>query len=133
MARSTEDRRLSRVSKICLGLPGAERQDSGSHATFLVRKKPFVYFLNDHHGDGIVSVACKVFPGDNKALAAAQPERFYLPAYVGPRGWVALRLDIGEIDWDEVGDLVRTSYFLIAPKRLGDSLQEHPPGSSKSR
>ena len=116
--RSAEDRRLTRLSKICLALPEATRQDSGSHAAFMVRKKTFAYFLNDHHGDGIVSIACKALPGDNAALAAAQPGRFYLPAYIGPRGWVALRLDVGEIDWQEVRELATGSYRLIAPKRL---------------
>ena len=116
--RSAEDRRLTRVSKICLALPEATRQDSGSHAAFLVRKKTFAYFLNDHHGDGIVSVACKALPGDNSALASAQPSRFYLPSYIGPRGWVALRLDVGEADWQEVGELIMGSYRLIAPRRL---------------
>jgi phosphoribosylglycinamide formyltransferase-1 len=57
-------------------------------------------------------------PGDNKALAEAQPRRFYLPAYIGPRGWVALRLDVGKVDWDEVRELLLSSYALIAPKRL---------------
>src|SRR5579863_5411354 len=104
MARSTasdklmpEDRRLTRVSKICLALPEVTRDLQGSHAGFYVRKKTFAYFLNDHHGDGIVGITCKVLPGDNTALIAAQPERFYMPAYVGSRGWVGLRLDIGEI------------------------------------
>ena len=121
--RSAEDRRLTRVSKICLALPEATRRDSGSHAAFLVRKKTFAYFLNDHHGDGIVSVACKVLAGDNSALAAAQPGRFYLPAYIGPRGWVALRLDVGEPDWQEVGELITGSYRLIAPRRLALSIK----------
>src|SRR5579863_5055414 len=57
--RSAEDRRLTRVSKICLTWPEATRQDMGSHASFPIRKKVFAYFLNDHHGDGIVSIACK--------------------------------------------------------------------------
>ena len=121
IAKSTnvkEDRRLTRLDKICMALPDVTRENHGSHASFRIRKKPFVYFMNDHHGDGIVSVSCKVFPGDNTALAASQPERFYLPAYIGPRGWVALRLDIGEIDWEEVSELVLGSYGLIkAPKR----------------
>jgi len=117
-AIASEDRRLSRLTRICLALPEAARRDSGSHAAFLVRKSTFPYFLSDHHGDGIVSVACKALPGDNTALAVAQPERFYLPAYIGPRGWIALRLDTGKVDWDEVAELVMGSYRLIAPKRL---------------
>lgn len=111
-----EDARLARVTKICLALPNTERKVHGSHAQFLVRKKTFAYFLNDHHGDGIVSITGKVLPGENQALAAAQPARFYLPAYIGPRGWVALRLDVGKVDWDEVSELVRCSFQLIAPK-----------------
>jgi len=126
--RSPEDQRLSRVSKICLALPGATRQNLGSHASFLVRTKVFAYFLNNHHGDGIVSVACKALPGDNSALATAQPGRFYLPSYIGPRGWIALRLDVGEPDWQEVNELVMGSYCLIAPKRLVLSV-----GRSRSR
>jgi phosphoribosylglycinamide formyltransferase-1 len=116
--RSTEDRRLTRLSQICLALPEAARKDCGSHAAFTVRGRTFAYFLNDHHGDGIVAVTCKALPGDNASLVAAQPSRFYLPSYIGPKGWVALRLDIGEIDWEEVGELVLGSYCLVAPKRL---------------
>jgi predicted DNA-binding protein (MmcQ/YjbR family) len=115
---SPQDRRLTRFTKICLSLPEATREDKGQHAAFLVRKKIFAYYLNDHHGDGIVAVTCKVLPGDNTALSAANPERFYMPAYIGSRGWVALRLDIGEIDWDEVSELAIGSYQLVAPKRL---------------
>jgi len=114
----SEDRRLARLTKICLALPEATRQISGNHAGFLVRKKTFAYFLNDHHGDGIVAVTGKVLPGDNKALVASQPDRFYLPAYIGPKGWVALRLDAGPVDWDEVSELIATSYRQVAPKRL---------------
>jgi predicted DNA-binding protein (MmcQ/YjbR family) len=120
---SAEDRRLVRLTKICLSLPETTRQLLGSHASFLVRKRIFAYFLNNHHGDGIVAVTAKVLPGDNQALAAAQPARFYLPAYIGPRGWVALRLDAGKLDWEEVRDLVATSYRLMAPKRLSVGLK----------
>jgi hypothetical protein len=107
-----------RVAKVCLALPEASRRDCGDHIAFEVRKKVFAYFLNNHHGDGIVSITGKALPGDNKALAEAQPDRFYLPAYVGPRGWVALRLDRGAIDWEEVAELVTCSYRLMAPKTL---------------
>jgi hypothetical protein len=113
-----EDARLIRLTKICLALPEASREIMGRHAGFKVRKKTFAYFLDDHHGDGIVCVTCKVMPGDNLALSKSNPKRFFVPAYVGPRGWVALRLDVGEIDWEEVRELVADSYRRIAPKRL---------------
>ena len=123
MAKSTEDPRLARLTKIALSLPEVTRRIGGGHAQFLVRKKSFAYFLNDHHGDGIVAVTGKVLPGDNKALAEAQPRRFYLPAYIASKGWVALRLDVGKIDWEEVTELLLGSYQLIAPKRLADRVQ----------
>jgi predicted DNA-binding protein (MmcQ/YjbR family) len=116
---SGEDRRLVRFTKICLAFPEATRQRHGDYASFLVRKKIFAYYLDNHHGDGIVAVTCKVLPGDNLALTTADPGRFYLPAYIGARGWVALRLDVGEVDWDEVAELAAGSYWLVAPKRLG--------------
>ena len=114
----TKDGRLARVTRVCLALPEARQELAGRHATFLVRKTVFAYYLNDHHGDGIVSVCCKVLPGDNEALVAAQPAKFYLPAYIGPRGWVALRLDVSGLDWNEVAELVLTGYKLVAPKKL---------------
>jgi len=113
-----EDPRLARLTKIALALPEAVREIHGSHARFLVRKKTFAYFLNNHHGDGIVAVTCKVLPGDNSVLVSASPDQFYLPAYIGPKGWVALRLDVGPVDWDEVTELIAGSYRLVAPKRL---------------
>jgi phosphoribosylglycinamide formyltransferase-1 len=114
----TKAAKLARLTKICLALPEATTYRQGSHGGFLVRKKTFAYSLDDHHGDGILAVTCKVMPGDNQALVAAQPERFYLPAYIGSKGWVAMRLDIGEVDWEEVAELVTCSYRLVAPKRL---------------
>jgi hypothetical protein len=121
--RSAEDPRLTRVTEIAFALPDVTRQIYGSHAQFLVRKKTFSYFLDNHHGDGIVAVTGKVLPGDNKALVEAQPKRFYLPAYIASRGWVALRLDVGKIDWEEVRELLLGIYTLLAPKRLADRVK----------
>jgi predicted DNA-binding protein (MmcQ/YjbR family) len=113
-----EDERLERFTKICLRLPQTEREVRGLHAGFKVKKKTFAYFVNNHHGDGIVGVLCKVLPGDNVALIAADPKRFYMPAYVGPRGWVGLRLDVGRVNWAELEELARGSYQLVAGKPL---------------
>jgi predicted DNA-binding protein (MmcQ/YjbR family) len=123
MGKAKEEARLARLTTICLALPEATREVMGSHAGFRVRKKTFAYFLNDHHGDGIVSVCAKVLPGDNTALISAQPARFYMPAYIGPKGWVALRLDRGAVDWKEVAELAETSYELVAPKSLAAKRQ----------
>jgi predicted DNA-binding protein (MmcQ/YjbR family) len=121
--RSAENPRLARLTDIALKFPEATRKIYGSHAQFLVRKKTFAYFLENHHGDGIVSVTGKVLPGDNKALAETQPKRFYLPAYIASKGWVALRLDVGKIDWNEVEELLAGSYALIAPRKLAEQVK----------
>lgn len=109
---------LDRITRIALKLPDVTREMTGAHASFAVRKKIFAYFLNNHHGDGIVSICAKTLPGDHTALVAADPHRFYLPAYIGPRGWVGLRLDRGKIDWEEVDELLKGSYLLTAPKSV---------------
>jgi predicted DNA-binding protein (MmcQ/YjbR family) len=109
---------LRQLSKICLSLPEAVRRDLNDHADFRVRGKVFAYFLNDHHGDGIVSVCCKSALGENVDRASREPARFYLPQYIGPRGWFGLRLDGEAVDWSEVRNLVELSYALVAPKRL---------------
>ena len=83
----------------------------------MVKKKVFAYFLDNNHGDGIVGLACRVLPGENAALIAANPKRFFMPAYIGPRGWVGLRLDVGRVAWGEVAELVRGSYELVTGKK----------------
>jgi predicted DNA-binding protein (MmcQ/YjbR family) len=116
--------RRAKVSAICLALPEATSTDLGDHADFRVGKKVFAYFLDDHHGDGIVGMWCKVLPGENERLIAASPRKFYMPAYVGPRGWVGLRLDRQTMDWAEVKELATASYVQVAPKRLARRVEE---------
>ncbi|MBA2327831.1 MAG: MmcQ/YjbR family DNA-binding protein [Actinobacteria bacterium] len=108
----------AQVKKICLALPEATEERSGRHAAFLVRNKKFAYYLDDHHGDGRLAVTTRAAPGQNTALVASDPGRFFIPSYIGSRGWVGLYLDVGPFDWDEVDDLVVDSYLLVAPKRL---------------
>lgn len=122
MKAKRDNDRLERVSAICLGLREAVREVTGHQFSFHIRKKVFAYFLDNHHGDGIVAVICKVLPGDNAALVATDPARFYLPAYVGPRGWMGLRLDVGEVDWEEVTELITHSYVMVAPRKLAEAV-----------
>ncbi len=116
--------RLDALTRICLALPETRREDKGSHSAFLVGKRTFAYYLNNHHGDNLISVCCKVLPGENRFLVESGPGRFYLPAYIGSRGWIALRMDLGTLDWNEVKELIHASYMQIAPKKLG-SLVRH--------
>lgn len=114
---ATRRERIDRLAALCLAFPAASREDNAHHSSFRAGGKVFAYLLDNHHSDGILSVCCKALPGDNQRLIDANPRRFYLPAYIGPRGWVALRLDLPSIDWSEVNELLRGSYLLTAPKK----------------
>jgi predicted DNA-binding protein (MmcQ/YjbR family) len=117
MAKAKKDS-LGRITDICLALPETNVEHHGSHATFRVRKKVFAYFLDDHHGDGIVSICCKTRLGEHLDLVKHDPARFYLPAYIGPRGWIGIRLDRPPVDWEDVARRVLASYRAVAPKSL---------------
>jgi len=117
-AINADAKRRRRVIEICRSLPEVVVEEQ-QHVAFRVRGKTFAYYLDDHHGDGRVALNCKAAPSENRELVASEPNRFFIPPYLGPRGWVGLYLDLPEIDWDEVRELVRDSYLLIAPKRLG--------------
>lgn len=119
---------LARISTLCLRLPETRMDTHGDHADFRVRNKAFAYFLNDHHGDGIVSICCKSEHGENVDRVSREPARFYLPAYIGKRGWFGLRLDRGRIDWKEVENLLELSYRLAAPKTLLKRLDDPHAG-----
>jgi hypothetical protein len=115
-------RLLARLRKICLALPESSERLSHGEPTFFVGAKAgkggkvFVSFVNDHHGDGIVGITFPAEPGAQATLIEADPRRFYRPPYVGPSGWVGLRLDV-ELDWDEVAEIAEESWRLVAPKR----------------
>ena len=105
-----EDPRLTRLSEICLALPGASRAELGEHAAFLIRGKKFAYFLAQHHGDGRFAVICRAHPEEQTALLGRGEARLFMPAYLGPRGWIGIRLDLDPVDWDEITDFVTDSY-----------------------
>jgi len=107
-----------RTEELCLALPEATCERCGSHATYRVRRKVFANYLDDHHGDGIVGLCAKLPLGQHEELIRQDPARFYMPAYIGPRGWVGLRLDRRSVDWREADALVRTSYAASAPASL---------------
>ncbi len=88
------------------------------HRAFAVRGKKFAYYLDQHHGDGIVGVAFKAPIGEQEALTRSDPRRFYVPAYVGSKGWVGLRLDLDDVDWAELRELITEAYRLQAPRSL---------------
>jgi predicted DNA-binding protein (MmcQ/YjbR family) len=111
-----QDKRFNRVAKLCAALAAVSCEVQADHATFRVRKKVFAYFLRDHHGDGIVSICCKTDLGGNVDMASREPDRFYLPAYIGKQGWIGMRLDRGRVVWSEVESLILQSYEIASAK-----------------
>lgn len=105
---------LARLRAICLALPEAAEKEAWGDPTFRVRDKIFAMYKV---GDGRMSVWCKAPPGAQAALVGSDPERFFVPPYVGHNGWVGVRLD-AELDWEEVVELMEESYRMTAPKRL---------------
>lgn len=105
---------LDRLRAICLALPEAGERETWGHPTFRVREK---IFATAGAGEGGLAMTCKAPPGSQAILVGADPERFFVPAYVGSKGWVGMRLD-GRPDWNEVAELVKRSYRMTAPKKL---------------
>ena len=116
---------LTRLRKLCLALPEAHEVEAWGEPTFRVRNKLFAMYAapNNHHGAGRPAVWCKAAPGNQSLMVLALPDRFFVPPYVGPSGWVGVWLDRNP-DWVEVGDLMRDSYRLIAPKKLQAALDQ---------
>jgi hypothetical protein len=115
---------LSRVRSLCLALPETtERLSHGAPTWFVRDKKTFVMYLDDHHGDGRLALWCAAPADVQPALVREEPERFFVPPYVGPRGWLGVRLDV-DVDWDEVAGIVEDAYRMVAPKRLVAALDE---------
>jgi hypothetical protein len=109
-----DDDVAARLREMSLALPEAVEKPFGGHTapSFRVREKLFLMTSEDG-----LTMMVKAGPGVQEALVASDPERFFVPAYVGGKGWVGARLDV-EQDWAEIEELVRESYRLVAPKRL---------------
>jgi len=111
--------RRRRLVALCRSLPEAEAERAGAqHLAFKVRKKIFAYYAYDHHGDGRIALLCKAPPGEQARLVEQSPGRYFVPPYVGPKGWVGFRLDTPRVDWREVKSLALTAYLLTAPDSL---------------
>lgn len=108
------DTAIERLRAICMALPEATEGQGVGSPTFRVRDK---IFAMQHPMENRPSMWCKAPRGLQEVLVSAEPERFFVPPYVGQHGWVGMWLDI-EIDWEHVAELVEQSYRMTAPKRL---------------
>jgi hypothetical protein len=109
---------LERLRRLCLALPEtSERLSHGEPAFFIREKRCFLILSQNHHGDGRFAFWCAAPPGDQQLLVDADPEKFFVPPYVGHRGWLGVRLDHG-LDWDELAGIAEDAYAEVAPARL---------------
>jgi hypothetical protein len=109
---------LGVVRKICSELPETSERPSHGEPTFFVGgKRSFASVWDSHHGDGRFALICAAPVGIQAALVEADPERFFVPAYVGHRGWIGVRLDRG-FDRDEIAGILEDAYAEVAPPKL---------------
>ena len=114
---------LTKLRTLALALPKAdERLSHGSPGFFIEGGKFFAYFSHDHHGDGVTFVAVKTTGRDEQEmLIEAAPEIYSWPAYIGPSGWIAISL-AGDVDWRLVEERLKSSWRLVAPRKLAPLL-----------
>jgi hypothetical protein len=119
-------------------LPGVRIEDTAGHTAFVLRGRRLAWLLVDHHGDGLLSLCVRAPAGEQEALVKADPARYFVPAYVGRKGWVGVRLDPeASPDWAEVEALLRQAWRITAGKRAVDAFdllhQTCPPEPSGRR
>ncbi|MGZ3199762.1 MAG: phosphoribosylglycinamide formyltransferase [Croceibacterium sp.] len=110
---------VGQVRKRALALPESDEALSHGMPSFgIVKGKKFAYVSLDHHGDGMIALLVKISgPDEQVQLIDMDPERYYRPAYFGD-GWVGIRLDLGDTDWDSIADWLTRSWQSVAPRRL---------------
>jgi len=109
---------LAEIEKIALALPGAVKIINHGRPAFAVGEKTFVMFLDNHHGDERIAIWCKAPPGDQADMVESDPKRYFVPPYVGPRGWIGVRVDLPKTNWKTIASIIRESWSMTAPKRL---------------
>ena len=118
MASKAELKLLERLRSICMSYPEVSERLSHGEVTWFIREKRVLAMMDDHHhGADFFAVTCPAPPGVQAELIELEPERFYRPAYVGPAGWIGVRLD-RDVDWDEVARMIDEAYRMKAPKTL---------------
>lgn len=109
---------LDHVRRLAAALPEVtERVSHGAPCFFIRDKKTLAYFHDDHHGDGRLCLWCPAPPGVQAQVVEEEPDRFFVPPYVGHRGWLGVRLD-RDPDWDEIAGVLEDAYRHVAPKTL---------------
>ena len=117
---------LETLRRLCLALPETTERLSHGEPTWFVRDKKVFVTYADHHHDDRLGFWCAAPPGAQQALVDADPGRYFVPPYVGHRGWLGVYLDVPS-DWDEIAELVADAYREVAPGRLVAELDAPEP------
>lgn len=124
---------LSRLRRICLALPQSKEVPAWGTSTFRCGKIFAMYaHPDDHHGGGRHGVWLKAAPGNQRLMVADRPDRFFVPPYVGPSGWIGVWID-KRPSWKEVAMLVEESWRLVAPGKVLKAFDTRPRGAKRSR
>lgn len=107
---------LDRVRTACLSLPESFEQEAWGAPTFRIRKRIFAIYAKGVHGDGRTSMWCNAPMGVQRFLVDTESSRFFVPPYVGVRGWLGVVLE--RVDDRELAELAAQSYCMVAPKKL---------------
>jgi hypothetical protein len=113
---------VEELRRLCLALPEATERLSHSEPSWFVADKKLFATLSDHHHDDRLAFWCAAPEGAQESLVASDPERFFVPPYVGHRGWLGVYLDVA-VDWEQVAELIDDAYRAVAPKRLVAELE----------
>ncbi len=118
------ERLVEQVRVRALALPEADEVLSHGMPCFgIIKGKKFAYVSRDHHGDGKTALLVKISGlEEQESLIERDPERHYRPAYFGDT-WIGMRLDLGDTDWDDVGEWLRRSWSMVAPRRLAAMME----------
>ncbi|MEE2674658.1 MAG: MmcQ/YjbR family DNA-binding protein [Myxococcota bacterium] len=116
---------LARVRKIIGAWPETSEKLSHGAPTFWGGRKTFATLHDNHHGDGRQALWIKSTADAQDSLVATNPELFFVPPYLGPSGWIGVRLDRGA-NWAMVESLLEEGYRSVAPKRALKQLDEQP-------
>src|SRR5579871_6656172 len=114
------------VRQLCLAFPESEELISHGMPNYRVRgKKIFATLAMNHHGDGRIALWLNTPAELQDACVHAEPKHFFVPPYVGPGGWLGVRLDNG-LAWKRVAPMVRAAYERVAPAKLASQLEKTP-------
>ncbi|MGI9323918.1 MAG: MmcQ/YjbR family DNA-binding protein [Pseudomonadales bacterium] len=118
------------VREVCMSFPEVEEVEAHGSPDFRVAGKTFATYTINHHGDGNIALWLRMPPGGQQYYVENEPDQYFVPAYVGPKGWLGVHLD-RKLSWKGIAARVRSAYEEVAPKslseRIGETIDIVPP------